>query len=128
MGDNDVDMRSNSLFRSVGPPPPADFLFSSPQSDIGRPKFFTSTPVHNQTQTVNRSLDGDFLKLKTPAAWHRQGTRKRRGEADRRSLDRLSLDRSRTAVKTVKSPVELMLDNLLGEYIFAFFLYSLNQT
>ena len=119
MGDN-VEMRSDSLFRSVVPPAPNDFLFSSPKSDIGRPQFFTSTPVHQQTQTVNRSLDGDFMKLKTPAAWHRQGTRRKTGEADRGSLDRTRTE--------VKSPVERMLDNLLGEYIFAFFLNSSNQT
>ena len=65
------------------------------------------------------------MKLKTPAAWYRQGTRKRKGEADRRSLDILSLDRSLTAVKTVKSPVELALDKLLGEYIFAFFIFRI---
>ena len=80
--------------------------------------------------------------LKTPAAWHCQGGGRRREEADRRSLERTSLDRNRAYERRedadrrkldrisldrmsldmigvkVKSPVERALDKLLGEYNF----------
>ena len=57
------------------------------------------------------------MQLKTPAAWNRKGGRRRReGSADR-SVDRLSLDRSRAESARTKSPVEKALDKLLGEYL-----------
>ena len=71
-------------------------------------------------KTGNHSLDGDFMKLKTPAAWDRKGGRHRReGSADR-SVDRQSLDRSRaeSASERIKSPAVKALDKLLGEYLY----------
>ena len=69
-------------------------------------------------KTGSHSLDGDFMRLKTPAAWHRKGGRQRReGSADRRSLDRLSLDRSRAESERIKTPAVKALDKLLGEYL-----------
>jgi len=88
-----VDLPSDSLFRTAPHAPPVDCFLSPPRSDQGRPRFFTSTPVQHLTQPRNHSLDGDFMMLKTPAAWHGQGGGRRREEADRRSLDRMRLDR-----------------------------------
>ena len=148
MGEN-VDLRSESLFHISAPPPPSDPLFF-PRPETGAPGFFTSTPIPHQTHTGNHPLEGDFMKLRTPAAWYCPGGMRRREEekANRRSFDRpraevqvkspvrTSLDRSRAEVMSpvrtsfdsdmrraelMKSPVEKALDKLLGEYIISFF-------
>jgi len=103
--------RTEAEVISVAPPPNFPPIFSpitSPQSETRGPRFQTSTPRH---RTGNHSLDGDFMKLKTPAVWNRQGGRRRReGAADRRSLDRSRAESART-----KSPVEKALDKLLED-------------
>jgi len=108
--------RTEAEVISVAPPPNFPPIFSpitSPRSETRGPRFQTSTPRH---RTRNHSLDGDFMKLKTPAVWNRQGGRRRReGSADRRSLDRQSLDRSRAESARTKSPVEKALDELLED-------------
>jgi len=122
---------SASFFRTgpevidVAPPPnftPSFSPITSPRSETRGPRYQTSTPrpaKHNMIhQTGNLSLDGDFMKLKTPAAWDRKGGRRRReGSADRRSLDRQSLDRSRAEMTTerIKSPALKALDKLLED-------------
>ena len=118
--------RTEAEVISVAPPlnsfTPGFSPITSPRSETRGPGFRTSTPrpankniLH---KTGNLSLDGDFMKLKTPAAWHLQGGRRRREEsADRSSVDRLSIDRSRVAAARIKSPVVKALDELLGEYL-----------
>ena len=111
----------------VAPPPnftPSFSPITSPRSETRGPRYQTSTPRpanHNMIhKTGSHSLDGDgdFMRLKTPAAWHRKGGRQRReGSADRRSLDRLSLDRSRAESERIKTPAVKALDKLLGEYL-----------
>ena len=121
---------SASFFRTgpevidVAPPPnftPSFSPITSPRSETRGPRYQTSTPRranHNMIhKTGNHSLDGDFMKLKTPAAWDRKGGRHRReGSADR-SVDRLSLDRSRAESERIKTPAVKALDKLLGEYL-----------
>jgi len=115
--------RTEAEVVSVAPPPNFPPIFSpitSPRSETRGPRFQTSTPRLANTnmghRTGNHSLDGDFMKLKTPAVWNRQGGRRRReGSADRRSLDRKSLDRSRAESARTKSPVEKALDELLED-------------
>ena len=147
MGEN-VYWRSESLFHIAAPPPPSDSLVSLfPQPQTGAPGFLTSTPVPPQTQTVNHPLEGDFMQLRTPAAWYNPEGMRRREEAKanrRRSFDRpraelrspvgLSIDRSRAELispmrtsfnSEVKSPVEMALDKLLGEYILSFSLMQM---
>jgi len=115
--------RTEAEVVSVAPPPNFPPIFSpitSPGSETRGPRFQTSTPRPANTnmghRTGNHSLDGDFMKLKTPAVWNRQGGRRRReGSAERRSLDRQSLDRSRAESARTKSPVEKALDKLLED-------------
>jgi len=92
-----VDLCSEGFFRIGGAFPPAPDLLFTPQLEQGGHRFYTSTPApaNNMNKTGNLSLDGDFMQLKTPAAWHRQeGGRQRRSEADRsrRSLDMSIVD------------------------------------
>ena len=140
-GEN-VDLRSESLFNTPAPPPPSDSLLSLfPRPETGAPGFFTSTPVPPQAQTGNHTLEGDFMQLRTPAAWYNPEGMRRREEvkANRRSFDRprakvkspsrTSIDRSMAELKgpmrtsfdsELKSPVEKALDKLLGEYMLSF--------
>jgi len=114
--------RTEAEVVSVVPPP--DFIpsfspITSPRSETRGSRFQTSTPrpanINIVHKTGNLSLDGGFMQLKTPAAWNRKGGRRRReGSADR-SVDRLSLDRSRAESARTKSPVEKALDQLLED-------------
>jgi len=124
MGEND-DGCSESLFQTPAPPTLSDSLLSLfPRPGTGAPGFITSTPIPPQTQTGNHTLEGDFMKLRTPAAWydpHDPGMMGRREEvkANRRSSDdgprvkvkspagKTSFNRSRAEVKSpMKTIVE----------------------
>merc|ERR1712176_176391 len=109
---------------NIAPPPNFTPRFSpitSPRSETRGTRYQTSTPRPPGNTNIihkngNHSFDADFMQLKTPTAWHRQeGRRRREGSADRRSEDRLSLDRSRVEVESIKSPVVRALDKLLED-------------
>jgi len=140
-GEN-VDGRSGSLFHTPAPFKSSDSLLF-PRPETGAPGFITSTPIPPQTQTGNHTLEGDFMKLRTPASWYNPEGMGRGEEvkANRRSFDRprakvkspasrTSIDRSRVEVKSpmktivewdmnkverMKSPVEKALDKLLED-------------